>query len=528
MNNGAIKEENILLGSGKNCDELTSPSPSDILQNHPLPDPEKLQDRSHSDVISGSHAAKSHAQPENSALSTNELRSLHHTGHLSHGDHLSSTRETGIDSFDRALFPPSVNQQIALEEQSHQSPAHLQRPSRLLIELYTICYLVIFSILGTLARLGLSSLTFYPRAPIQMGVLWANFTGCLVMGFLTEDRRLFRKEWGLLTGGEREITFKPRDEEDEERQGRTSESIADGATRKKKQYDQVKKTIPIYVGFTTGFCGSLTSFSSFIRDAFFALSNSAPVPTSTNASTPVGLNVTDSQNGGYNFMSLIAVLLVTVILSLGALHFGAHLANALQSFTPNISYPFCRNLLDKMAVFLACGMWIAAILIAVWPPDRPDSSTASPTTTWSQETWRGKALFAIVFAPPGCLLRFYASIHLNGRVAAFPLGTFIVNVLGTALLGMLLDLQHAPLNNSMPRDVIGGGQVGCQVLQGAMDGFCGCLTTVSTWVVELKGLRRRQSYIYGGLSIGSALALLVVVMGSLKWTHGFANPACVT
>ncbi len=48
---------------------------------------------------------------------------------------------------------------------------------------------------------------------------------------------------------------------------------------------------------------------------------------------------------------------------------------------------------------------------------------------------------------------------------------------------------------------------------GIEDGFCGCLTTVSTWVAELAALRRRHAYIYGATSFLVALALMVAIMG---------------
>lgn len=37
-----------------------------------------------------------------------------------------------------------------------------------------------------------------------------------------------------------------------------------------------KKTVPLYIGRTTGFCGSLTFLSTFIRDVFLALANDPP------------------------------------------------------------------------------------------------------------------------------------------------------------------------------------------------------------------------------------------------------------
>jgi fluoride ion exporter CrcB/FEX len=147
------------------------------------------------------------------------------------------------------------------------------------------------------------------------------------------------------------------------------------------------------------------------------------------------------------------------------------------------------------------------VFLAIFPPDRNDGPP---------EIWRGRAVFALVFSPLGCLGRFYASIYLNNKIASFPLGTFVVNIFGTAIIGMTYDLQHVPL----------GGVIGCQVLQGIEDGFCGCLTTVSTWVIELTSLRRRNAYRYGGASVIIALCFLIVIMGSLQWTRGFSDLQC--
>lgn len=68
--------------------------------------------------------------------------------------------------------------------------------------------------------------------------------------------------------------------------------------------------------------------------------------------------------------------------------------------------------------------------------------------------------------------------------------------------------------------------MGCQVLQGVQDGFCGCLTTISTWVLELTSLRRKHAYTYAGMSVSVGLAFLVAIMGSLIWSRGISPVAC--
>ncbi|KAL4958062.1 CrcB-like protein-domain-containing protein [Aspergillus filifer] len=349
--------------------------------------------------------------------------------------------------------------------------------------LYTLSYLIFFSIFGTLARLGLQALTFYSGAPVVTGVLWANVGGSLLMGFFLEDKNIFREEWGT-----------PRKEEANNNTTTEAEET--------KRHISVKKTIPLYIGLTTGFCGSFTSFSSFIRDIFVALSNDLPNPASSSGSAP---------NGGYSFMALVAVLLTTVSLSIGALLVGSHLALALQkvNIAPTLPFRLTRRIIDPLFTFLGIGCWIGTIFLSIFPPN-------------GHESWRGKATFAIVFAPLGTLARFYLSILLNARLPNFPLGTFTINILGTLILAMCYDLQHwHPVISST------SAVVSCQLLQGIMDGFCGCATTVSTWVAEINGLkRRRDGYVYGGVSVGVALGLFVIVAGSLRWTVGFAGPVC--
>jgi fluoride exporter len=379
--------------------------------------------------------------------------------------------------------------------------------SRFATQLYVISYLILFSFFGTLARLGLQAITFYPGAPVVFSELWANFGGSLFMGFLSEDRMLFKEEWGTPTYDQK--IEKARQRGQDEESGSGSDQAVD-LQAAKKAHAATKKTIPLYIGLATGFCGCFTSFSSFIRDAFLALSNDLPSPLNhPEAYSPVRANSTSTvhRNGGYSFMALLAVIITTVSLCISGLYIGAHIAIALEPYTPSIPFTFCRKILDRLAVVLAWGCWLGAIFLAILPPDRRESPP---------EIWRGRAVFALVFSPLGCLGRFYASIYLNGKFASFPLGTFLVNILGTAIIGMSYDLQHVPL----------GGAVGCQVLQGIEDGFCGCLTTVSTWVSELSSLRRRNAYRYGAASVFVALCFVIVVMGSFQWSRGFSALQC--
>ncbi|KAF9736674.1 hypothetical protein PMIN06_002706 [Paraphaeosphaeria minitans] len=369
-----------------------------------------------------------------------------------------------------------------------QTPSH----SPLATELYTISYLIVFSIFGTLARLAVQWLTFYPGAPATFPVLWANFAGTLFMGFLSQDTRLFREEWG-----QRAPTLPRTPPSDEEEALEQKNSAASHA--------KVKKTIPLYIGLATGFCGSFTSFSSFMRDVFLAFLDDLRYP---------NIGATAGRDDGYSFMAGLAVVIITVAVSYSALKVGAHVALLLDRFTPTLPFRATRTFVDPIVVFIAWGAWLGAIFLAIWPPDRHASN----------ETWRGQAILACVFAPLGCLLRFYVSLKLNPISPSFPLGTFVVNIFGTAVLGMAYDLQHVQIGGSG----VGGGREGCQVLQGIMDGFDGCLTTVSTWILEIDTLKRSHAWKYAFASIAAGCAVLVVVMGSVRWSIGWTAVACAT
>ena len=384
--------------------------------------------------------------------------------------------------------PDPVAKRHVQDEENGDSPASLEdkqeladtkaveyKPLRWATELYTVSWLVLFSLLGTLARLGVEAITLYPNSPFPSRVLWANLGGSFFMGFLAEDRRLFRYEWG-----------------------------SPDAKAPASNHLNVKKTIPLYIGLATGFCGSFTSFSSFIRDCFLALTNDLEAPSPT---SPFHTDSTIAhRNGGFSFLALLAITIIHPAVSLAALQVGGQLALLLQPATPSLPFNFCRKILDPLAVLLGFGCWLGAVFLAIWPPG-------------NDLHWRFRAVLPLVFAPLGCLLRFYLSKHMNAIVPSFPLGTFAANIFGTAVLGMAFDLQHARNIGALESNA-------CAVLQGVMEGFCGCLTTVSTWVAELNGLRRRHGWIYGSASVGIALALMVVIMGSMGWTIGFASPAC--
>ncbi|BFZ54039.1 hypothetical protein PYCC9005_001070 [Savitreella phatthalungensis] len=243
----------------------------------------------------------------------------------------------------------------------------------------------------------------------------------------------------------------------------------------------------LHVGLATGYCGSTTTFSAWMLQIYEALSNSMRAP----------------HRGGYNVIALLSQVLVQLAASIAAYKLGSHTAYWLREWRPSLrhQFPVLENggdaelVLVAFVTALAACCSAAAIVVAAVRPD-----------------WRGKASIAITLAPAGALLRWQVSRQLNARRQDFPVGTFLVNIVGSLLEGIFYLLQHHP------RD-----KLACVMLQGLQDGFCGCLTTVSTFVVELHVMSHGNAWRYGLLSVFVAVILLILVDGVDFWTRQGAS-----
>jgi len=116
----------------------------------------------------------------------------------------------------------------------------------------------------------------------------------------------------------------------------------------------------------------------------------------------------------------------------------------------------------------------------------------------------------------GALVRWQLS-RFNPIVPSFPLGTFAANISATVILGIDLVIQGR-IRGSF-------SAVDCAVVYGVANGFCGCLSTISTFAVELDTLTRRHAYVYATVSVFLGIVLLVLIVGVEAWTVGFI-PLC--
>lgn len=158
------------------------------------------------------------------------------------------------------------------------------------------------------------------------------------------------------------------------------------------------------------------------------------------------------------------------------------------------------TLLDYSTILSAALAYLVTLLLYFFGPS----------------AWRHRALFPMLLSPPGAMLR-YALSSLNARrpfLDRFPLGTFIVNIAGTLVIGGVYAAQHVS-------PAVSVDAVRCTALYALQQGFCGCLTTVSTFIVECRAIRgKRWTWIYAGMSVILGHLAVLVTFGAVGWARG--------
>jgi len=103
----------------------------------------------------------------------------------------------------------------------------------------------------------------------------------------------------------------------------------------------------------------------------------------------------------------------------------------------------------------------------------------------------------------GAISRFLLAKFINNYFTSFPLGTLIVNVSGSFLLGFII------------YSVIDGRNVSPEVRDFSTIGFLGAYTTMSTFAYESFRLGELSEYLYFGLNIilNVFLCLIAVYLG---------------
>ncbi|WP_396635190.1 fluoride efflux transporter CrcB [Maribacter sp. R86514] len=105
----------------------------------------------------------------------------------------------------------------------------------------------------------------------------------------------------------------------------------------------------------------------------------------------------------------------------------------------------------------------------------------------------------------GSILRYYISKNLNAYYSNFYLGTFLVNIIGCLVIGILIGLSLK--NNYISEN---------QTLLLAT-GFCGGFTTFSTFALESNILFKETSLLQSSLYMGLSVAIGILAISFGLW-----------
>lgn len=389
---------------------------------------------SHLDAVTSEDVPSSHGPPSPEPTTAG-------TSPTEVGRQVEPGQEEGGDVGQGEKLPP--------QQQQQQS----RRPSTrdiALRHLSVLGLLTFSSIWGTLAREGLIALNTYDGRSISP-TIWAQAVGCLVMGWTVANKPALEQLYP-----------------------------------------------PLFIMLGTGFCGSVTTFSSWILQVFQAYGN----------------QLHHNRTGLHNVMDALTQTAATLGMSIVSLQAGRSLAGVIsvEKITRRRRGGESKNsghtpFLDTFCfIVLGLGFWLGAALLAAFQTH----PQFRPTT------------FAIVFSPPGAILRWYLSrwnsIPLSKKWPHWPLGTFTANIFATIVVAAVFVAQHFGRTGT---HLAAKTVLQCHVLFGLQEGFCGCLSTLSTFAVELRNLKpRRRAFGYAVGSYVIGMAFCVVIIGAPWWSRG--------
>lgn len=342
-------------------------------------------------------------------------------------------------------------------------------------------------ILGNYARGGISALSTYEPSYVSGGsVLWSNLSSCMFMGAL---QVLKQAKWF----------------EDE----------------------RIKS---LFVVLTTGFCGAFSSYSSMMLEIFLH---------STSLETSNIADGTKLPNRAYGIMEFLSVLLTQLFVSMGAYLFGRSAASSI--IVPFSSQVKSMQKGDEVESIedeakeknedweLVPEPWVIKTLVLIhWT----FSLLAIPLIAliivltcvygnYSRGIWTLPQLFGIF----GGYLRFELANWFNYQSNVFPFGTFFANELAVILIAVFQVVYRGRrgYGESLP---IAYTLNQCHITTALISGFCGSLSTISTFINEGYKLRFVDMLVYYGTSISLSYCFIVIILGSYAWTRGLTEPLC--
>ncbi|UJR36624.1 hypothetical protein I4U23_029344 [Adineta vaga] len=290
--------------------------------------------------------------------------------------------------------------------------------------LSSIMPIVIFSYIGVTIRLGLSFLG-NNQTPLN-AAFWTNFVGCFIMGFFVEQKMHIHNHFSQL-----------------------------------------------YIGLTTGLCGSITTFSGLMYNSCVALFGP-----SSHYTYPIS-----------NYLSVITSAFASsfVGFTIGR-HLSIFLLPSSSTTTKRIQYLNSSVRIWLFPILLVFSIPILILLAVLLP--------------YGRYTY---FIYSIIFAPFGSLTRYALSVLFNFN-PNFPLGTLFANILGSYIyFGMVAINEYVPALSPLVK----------QILISIIQGYCGCLTTVSTFILEIDTIKKRKYiYLYFVMSL-LPIQIVYIILGDI-------------
>lgn len=185
----------------------------------------------------------------------------------------------------------------------------------------------------------------------------------------------------------------------------------------------------LYVGITTGLCGSFTTMSSWIIAIVFAGDINGLSQLITGLTIP--------------FMSfIVATDLTRAIVSSTATNSSCKDSN--------------QRVLYTIDTVVLCLLIVTFVIVVSVILSADDSNGLQPSAT----------LITSLIGPIGAIPRWSLSLYLNNKLNLFPIGTFFANVIAVFIAAFL---EHCHNN---------------QWCTYSLTGICGSLSTVSSWVAD--------------------------------------------
>ncbi|KAJ3245637.1 hypothetical protein HDU78_008841 [Chytriomyces hyalinus] len=225
------------------------------------------------------------------------------------------------------------------------------------------------------------------------------------------------------------------------------------------------------------------------------------------------LSRADSQTA-FSFASIVSALslvMVTFGMAMASLSFGEAVAVAWRSVSSASRHGHFKStnpvisvrgismpVPDLVLVGCSCVSWVAIVVLCIHSGLNEAAAGSSAIIPFQAHTLWSVSLSCLL-GPIGALLRYAAGLYLNKVWPRFPLGTFLVNTVGSVIRAW-----------GQVYWVKADGSFDAGVAAALNDGFTGGLTTLSTLAAELSALGVGAGALYATSSLAVSLAACAV------------------